>query len=334
MAAGAHYKQITFIFALVAVSSPFVSAILSGYKANAADDRSTKVKASVMNGSTQPLNGSVLNFPRDHSVGSVIFTTATGELKPVPACGQVPVPSNAGARLIVNYQTGLNLSPLKALGPNSLEQLSLTKLEITDDQLANIKHLTGLKQIDLGETDIDDRGLDLLASMHSLKFLDIHGTCITARGLAAVGAHTTLDNLNLSNNNIGAVGLEPIKPLQKLKTLRIARSRITNIGLHALGSLMALESLDLECNGGVTDIGISYLMGLKRLNRLDLANTSFTVQSTKYLKQLPSLRHLIYSPNNLKPEEVGAMRRALPQCSVISDTQLRYVNVNLYAPLH
>jgi len=274
----------------------------------------------------------ILQFPKDRQIGTLIIRT--DKLTSTPARGRVVVPSRAKVSLTVNYQTGLDMSPLKEIPPDALQAIDLHKLEITDQQLLCIRHLTGLTDIDLDETDIDDKGLDCLSEMHRLDNLGLHATCITARGLASIGTHNALQSLNLASNNIGDVSLNGLGALQNLTKLRMARSGITDRGMPTIGSLAKLEYLDLECNAGITNAGLKYLSNLKNLNHLDLSETSFTFSASKYLKNMPALHTFIYIPKNLKPSEVKALKTMLPHCEVLTNTEYRHINVNLFAPLH
>jgi hypothetical protein len=314
-----------------------VCAALTGYLAFAGSSAQAREQAEnkPKNGMQvpKPQKSIVLNFPTNVSIGTFIFLTNSGEFKQVPARGQMIVPSNPGTKLKVNYQTGLNLSPLKAIAPDALEELDLAKLEITSEQLQNIKHLSGLKRLDLGETDVDDRALNFLSSLQNLTTLDLRSSCVTARGLPLLSTLKSLEDLNLTNNNIGDLGVAALHGLKNLHRLRLSQCRITDKGLAELASLGALISLDLERNNRVTDKGISSLAQLKHLEHLDLAHTSVSARSLQYLQQLPSLKVLIFSPNNINPAELEEMRKKLPHCKFQSDLDYRHVDVNLYQPL-
>jgi Leucine-rich repeat (LRR) protein len=302
----------------------------------AADANAQSMAGNEKNDRTQHIeskNPVVLNFPTGYSIGTIIFNTDTGVKKQFPARGQMNVATGCTTKLVVNYQTGLNMSPLRAIAPDALQELDLSKLEFSSEQLRNIKHLTGLRKLDLGETDTDDNGLENLTSMQDLAILDLRATCITGKGVAVLSTLKSLNNLNLTSNNIGDPGAAALQALKGLRGLRIAQCRITDKGVASLALLDTLESIDLERNKNVTDNAVKSLTRLKHLWHLDLANTSFSAQSLKYLQQMPSLKVLIFSRNNIQPDELDEMQKKLPHCKLLSDTEYRSVNVNLFQPL-
>jgi hypothetical protein len=101
----------------------------------------------------------VLDFPADHSIGTLRFRGGKHPTRPAKAQGRIVLLGNERVELVVNFQTASDLSPLLKIPPDALFMLDLSKLEVTNAQLKNIKHLTGLHTLSLRQTDISDPGL-------------------------------------------------------------------------------------------------------------------------------------------------------------------------------
>src|SRR5579883_1452761 len=124
--------------------------------------------AAAESGSDESPSSKILRFPNDHSIGTIKFHVHGKKLSPQPARGTIRVPRQATVSLSINYESTRDLSPLGSLAPNSLRTLTMSKLEIKDEQLKYIAHLTGLRMLNLQETDITNDGLDFLKNLKAL----------------------------------------------------------------------------------------------------------------------------------------------------------------------
>ena len=136
----------------------------------------------------------MLRCPRDRSLGVVSVADwrvlearddarwqALGE-----ATGEVPIPAGKAVRLDLSRDGGKDLSPLAALEPNDLQVLSCESVELGDDELRHLAHLTGLREIDLGGTTIHGTGLKHLSGLRLLKRLWLNETQVGDNELACL----------------------------------------------------------------------------------------------------------------------------------------------------
>ena len=111
---------------------------------------------------TRASEGRVLHFPKGRSLGAVyvldgsLLATASYDdwQRLGEASGDVAVPAGKAVRLDLSEEAGEDLSPLATLRPDDLWGLSCRSVELADDELKHVSHLTGLHEIDLSETGI------------------------------------------------------------------------------------------------------------------------------------------------------------------------------------
>lgn len=223
-----------------------------------------------------------LQFPPDRPCGmilvqddnqprqsSVFASEAIGNQWRVlgPARGDLTAPAGLKVRLSVEGPTARDLSALRRLAPNDLDELELWGAEVNDRSLSWVTHLRGLKAVRMVLTRVGDQGLRQLTNLTSLESLSLPaGT--TDAGLAAVARN-----------------------FPGLKALSFADTRVSNAGLRALASLHALESLEV---GGpfIGDDGLAHLAGLTNLEYLLIKGPHFTGRGFVHLKKVPALRVL------------------------------------------
>ncbi len=121
--------------------------------------------------------GRIVHFPNEKSIGMLyvldsdkadtnnyddwqVFCEATGD---------VTVPPGKVLRLDLAKEAGNNLSPLSKLRSDDLTLLFCDGVEILDEQLKHISHLTGLIELYLRNTNILGTGLKYLEKLKSLK---------------------------------------------------------------------------------------------------------------------------------------------------------------------
>ena len=275
-------------------------------------------------------NATILNFPTDHSMGTLIIRGNDGKLKTLPARGAITVPSGSFVQLTASYDSVFNLSPLRQLPPDGIHRYILGKLELNDSQLTNIAFLTGLESLDVEETDVSDKGLQALRGMNRLREIDLHSTMITGRGFKFLAQLPNLETINAGSNRIGDDGIEYLIALKKLKELHLSRGGLTNQALVSLSRMPQLTILDIQYNNRITDAGIAQLSRLKNLEILQIGETSIGGVSVKTLRKLPSLKNLVYSPRQFSRLEIVELHRALPKCRIETTTQHKGIPSDLF----
>jgi Leucine Rich repeat len=275
----------------------------------------------------------VLNFPANRSIGKVKIQAANRSVTVHPAMGNVLVPKGSFVDLDINYESASDLSPLMMLPPDGIYKLSLATLEITDERLKPVAHLTGLRLLTLRDTDISDEGIGYLANLKKLLDLNLGSTEVTGKGLAKLCA-LPLMSLNLNNSNVNDEGVEAIAKLKHLRVLQIGKTHITDQAMKSVAKMSQLQRLDIGYNTNITDAGISHLTKLTNLSDLTLANAKVTGNCITYLRQMPALSVLTFGRSNFTPQEILELRKVMPRCKLADFAQSRAVPPDFFAPLH
>ena len=264
----------------------------------------------------------VIHFPPGRSIGMLyvldwdrLETSSYNGWEPLcEAAGDVTVPAGKALRLDWSKRAGQDLSFLSALALDNLVMLDLEGIEITDDQLRHVAHLTGLQELILSETNILGTGLKYLAKLDSLKKLWLSGTHVgdnelaylselpfleglglrntptTDAGMVHVGKIASLEVLYLSAG-VGDEGLAHLKGLKNLRSLSTGDRGVTDKGLACLAGLINLEYLGLE-GAQVSDAGLVYLKNMSKLKKLRLYGTPVTEKGFVHLENLKNLEEL------------------------------------------
>lgn len=263
-----------------------------------------------------------IHFPSDRSMGMLyvldsnqVDTSSYDDWELLcEAIGDVTVPSGKALRLNLSKNAGDDLSPLSSLGPNDIQMLFCLGVEITDDQLRHISHLTDLKHINLRGTNILGTGLKYLAGLKSLTMLwlssthvgdnelaylldltsleslGLKGTPTTDAGMVHVGKIASLESLSLGAG-IGDEGLKHLKNLRNLRWLNVGNRDITDDGLAHLAGLTQMETLYFR-NTQISDEGLVYLKNMAKLKTLSLTGTRVTERGLVHLQGLEKLENL------------------------------------------
>ena len=172
-----------------------------------------------------------------------------------------------------------------------LQGLDLRYTSITDAGLAHLKDLTGLRRLNLEDTNITDAGLAHLEDLTGLQELSLLSTKITDAGLTHLEGLTGLQELSLLNTKITDAGLTHLKGLTGLRMLVLAKTKITDAGLAHIEGMTGLQRLHV---GGtrITDAGLVHLKGMTRLQELDLKATWVTDAGLAHLKGMTRLQTL------------------------------------------
>ena len=236
--------------------------------------------------------GRVVHFPDERSVGQ-LFVQDAKRVRQITdffhwgdpteweylceAKGDVPVPSGKRLSLTVSQTAGNDMSWLSNLGPDDLYKLAFTPssgssdntFRLSDKNMENISHLTGLKYLDLRWTVISDKGIENIRHLTTLEYLDIPPR-LTENGLALIAE------------------LPLLKGLYFLGRLT---SGITNTSLRHLSKMTSLEELYI-CGDRIGDAGLEHLRALPCLQYLLLCSNNFTDDGLVHVKEIPSLRIL------------------------------------------
>jgi hypothetical protein len=177
------------------------------------------------------------------------------------ARGRVQIPAQSKVKLKIASKGSGGLSALESLAPDDLHTLDLSRSDISDASLVNVKHLSELKVLELTATTISDEGLGHLSELVNLQGLGLSHCQITGKGL-----------LSLRN-------------LRDLRELWLSGADLTDGDLPNLMAFTDVVQLGLS-GTKLTDAGINHLAELKKLTRIYLFNTPVTLEGMQKLRQL------------------------------------------------
>jgi DnaJ-domain-containing protein 1 len=149
------------------------------------------------------------------------------------------------ARLCLSVEGATDLAPLRRLIPDGLAALHAQGARIGDDQVEQLKGMTGLKLLDVSGTRITDRGLLHLLDLGQLDHLSLWDTAVSDEGLRLVGHMSSLRHLGLGNTRVTDAGLAHLRQLENLRILQLWGTRVSGPGLEHLHGLRRLQIVSL-----------------------------------------------------------------------------------------
>jgi Leucine-rich repeat (LRR) protein len=188
-----------------------------------------------------------------------------------------------------------------------LQHLSINGCGLTDEGLAHVGKQSSLTELSARENAITGTGLQRLTTLPLLSILRIGSESLSDAGVPFLASLAALQKLDLAcNKPLKVESLAPLAGIKRLKTLTLGSSA-TDAAVGSLGVLTTLETLDLNrapisdaAMDGVaamrglkelilnrcpnlTDYGMTKLVTLKDLLKLDLGYTRLTDSGFKTL---------------------------------------------------
>lgn len=99
------------------------------------------------------------------------------------------------------------LVPLAA----NVQNLNLSRTEVTDEGLAHVAEMTNLLRLDLSNTSVSDAGLSYLSDLQRLRYLNLYGTRITDDGLNHLRGLPNLRQVYVWQTSITPDGAERLR---------------------------------------------------------------------------------------------------------------------------
>jgi serine/threonine protein kinase/uncharacterized membrane protein len=155
--------------------------------------------------------------------------------------------------------------------------VDLSRLAVTDADLAHFKDFKGLTRLNLNNTKVTDVGLAHFKGCKALVYLYLGNTVVTDAGLAHFKDCKALVGLALSSTAVTDTGLAHFKDCKGLIQLNLTNTQVTDAGLAHFKGCKALTHLYLY-NTAVTDAGLEHFSDCKRLALLIVQNTKVTAK--------------------------------------------------------
>ncbi len=259
----------------------------------------------------------IFDFPADINLGKVIFKNpAKTQFLSVKAQGQVKVPTNISSRFEASDYTKAYPDLIKFFRPEDFTSLAFRNANVKNDRLGpNLVRLNLTKQLDLNYSAIDDSDLRWLDEMKSLTSFNLRFTKITGEAFGKSKVFSHLNSFDINGMSNTTAVLEKIPPQRRLKFVDIGHSKLTAKDFDLLSKLSNLENLTID-NFKLNDENLALLTKNQSLKGLNLSGCEgMTKTSLAYLKNLKSLLTLRLPPA-FSPEEIAALRKALPKTKI------------------
>ena len=151
-------------------------------------------------------------------------------------------------------------------GLSSLEVLSLSTAQLSDEIADSLASLVGLKSLRLEKSPIGDRSAVAIGNLSQLTTLNLPRCGISDQGILNWPSLPNLILLRIGSPNLSDAAMETISKMNSLRFLHLMDVQISDIGLSKIHRMHQLESFYLD-GGQVTDRGLSQLIeALPRLH--------------------------------------------------------------------
>lgn len=275
-------------------------------------------------------SGRTVTFPIGPPVGRV-FMRDVGEpffgRKLGPAHGPVVVPEGKEIGLFINEFHPANLAFLEAFGSNDLDYLMLVNPLITNDDIRNIEHMTGLTFILVEYNEVTDAGLRSLRPLVNLKFLGLGGTKITDAGLSTLTFLHRLEGLSVGGTRITDQGIRSLKSLP-LNTIMLSGMALTRPMVDVLKEIPGLTYLRIDSGrpsdanripGGDRPTSLDSILLLREITQLQTLVLSGKLHDDSLipaLSKLTQLKKIEFGNTSITQVGKNELKRALPNCEI------------------
>ena len=157
---------------------------------------------------------------------------------------------------------------------NTALQKLLLEADFPLDKIRQIKSLDG---ISLSGKNLTDETLESLDGLDNLQSLDIHSDAITDRGLAKIKNLLNLKGFVLNSKSVTGGGLAFFKSAKNLKAVDFFDTPVTDEMMEFLRDCKDLECLVVQRAGSITDKGMSCLQDHAKLEQVCIYQPSVPI---------------------------------------------------------
>ncbi len=174
----------------------------------------------------------------------------------------------------------------------SLESLSFSGDEATDEVAMALKELTNLRSIAFEKSSITNVGVEALKGHTKLRSLKLASSLITDAGLEHLANLSNLVSISLQECNISDDGFEPLSKLTKLKEAVVFKSDVASGPLKAFANALELTKLNLRGTKLTSQDLVAHIEAFKNLQDLEISETAIDDDSLPTIAKLPNLKAL------------------------------------------
>lgn len=246
----------------------------------------------------------------------------------------LPLAGHPRLRNLNLEDTRLPTRSIKALLPlPELESLLLAGCEISAQDLRDIATLKKLRVLGIQGAKINGDDMRLFSQLPALQQVHLYNVPLNDQGLRTlVDSAPGLRLLVISGTKVTSDGLRHLAALKGLKILDIAGISMTGSNLRWLGELRELESLKLV-GTAITDDSLVTVGQLATLKELLVSQNAISDAGLRHLASLSGLTSLEANDTNVTPAGIAELRKALPQCQIVSNAMLVAASGSAAAPL-
>ncbi len=281
----------------------------------------------------------VLQFPDDRTVGSVLLVDGDGDQgsnyhKFAAARGRVVVP--AGKPFVLRFlDDDTDKKWTDAFKAVKITRLDLQKMPFKDHQfgfLANFKQVTHLS---LDRTDISDRGVKEISTLlPEVTFLGLSRTEVTSKCFKSLAAMKKLRKLHIGSNILGSEGFNDLPRLSGLNALRLETTQLTDADLEYVTKLKNLRTLKISTNKGITDRGLAKILTMGSLTGLNIAKTSVTLKGIASLKAMKNLTRIEFDFGRFEKADIKRLAHDLAPIRLKNSSSENKLPMEIFDPLH
>ena len=210
----------------------------------------------------------------------------------------------------------------------NLTELSLADTRLKDEGLAELSVLLKLRKLDLSGTGVTDAGMDALVKLRSLEELALNGTAIS-HGLIKLKSINGLKRLSLKGAPRPLKNTDVFSGLSHLEELDLSYSFDKGTDFRGLRKLQSIRRLVLA--GGTHSSFLGQLEGLKKLEELDLRQSSINDADLGHIQQITNLKVLDLTFTRVtdkgipKLQNLNRLERLSLGATEVSDDGVRHV---------
>ncbi|MBN2476529.1 MAG: hypothetical protein JXB62_18085 [Pirellulales bacterium] len=224
----------------------------------------------------------------------------------------------------------------------SLEEIDLTSVPLSNDDLAYFKRLRNLRFLGLSDCGLDGRALPYLhdleclerldfasdrpvsenqlrqiSGLQSLRSIELYGCRIPGEALIHLARLQKLEEVGLGDNPlVSDDDLECLTTLASLRVLDLRQCGLNGKGLQHLSTMQTIRRLALQHNPLISE-SLRYLANLRQLEELDLRGIQLAPAAVEHLAALTHLKRLRVSRGVFARDDLDRLREALKATEVI-----------------
>ncbi|MFK7820895.1 MAG: leucine-rich repeat domain-containing protein [Planctomycetaceae bacterium] len=189
--------------------------------------------------------------------------------------------------------------------------LNTSPRQYTDDMIVEAANASpaneAVTSLKLSAAPVTVKAIEALQRFPNLKELDLSGgRLLSAASCQPIANLQQLESLKLAGTAWNDAMMPVLSGLSGLRELDLDHTKVSDQGLVHLQNLENLRSLKLR--RATTNGAVFKLLKLPNLERLEVGQTLFGVEGSKYLKNMPNLKVLIAGTAGISDETLKGLR--------------------------